>query len=205
MRAAIWLMERFGVADALMGDLVEASAHHRSMWLWWQAIAAIASALAKDIGRHPVLALRATVVGMCALTLCSIPTEWLWRQVNMPLMYALGYVGLQHQHVLASEMVRTMLFTPSALGTGWFVARLHRTRTPAMVLPLLALTWSIDVPEFWRVLMNALDQARFRPYLAVNLFWLVMFNLSILVGAVWKRRGAPTTPDLKTGPSLVSQ
>jgi hypothetical protein len=75
MRAAIWLLERFDVADALMGDLVEASAHHRSMWLWWQATAAIASALVKDIGRHPVLALRATVVGMCALTLFRIPTE----------------------------------------------------------------------------------------------------------------------------------
>jgi hypothetical protein len=207
MRPTIWLMEHFGVADALIGDLVEASAHHRSVWLWWQATGAIAAALARDIVGHPVLALRATMVGMLALAFCRIPLEWLWYQVDMTAMYrlGLGFLGLEHRYALASGIVRTILWTPSWLGTGWLMVRLQRSRTPVMVLPLLAFTWSRDIPEFWRLLSSALDQTRFRPYLAVNLFGLFMFNLSILVGAAWQRRRAQATSDRKTGLSLASQ
>ncbi len=207
MRPTIWLMERFGVADELIGDLAEASAHHRSVWLWWEATAAIASALTRDIVRHPVLALRATTVGMVALMLFRTPTEWLWYQVDMTAMYrlGLGFLGLEHRYALASGIVRTILWAPSWLGTGWLMIRLQRTRTPVMVLPLLALTWSRDFPECWRLLSNALDQARFRPYLAVNLIGLIVFNLSIIAGAVWNRRGVPATSDRKTGPLLASQ
>ena len=207
MRPTIWLMERFGVAHELIGDLAEASARHRAAWLWWEATAAIAAALAKDIVGHPVLALRATLVGMAALMLFRTPTEWLWYQVDMTAMYrlGLGFLGLEHRYALASGIVRTILWTPSWLVTGWLMIRVQRARTPVMVLPLLALTWSRDFPEFWRLLSNALDQARFRPYLAVNLVGLIVFNLSIIVGAAWQRHEAPATSHRKTGPSLVSQ
>jgi hypothetical protein len=44
-----------------------------------------------------------------------------------------------------------MLFIPASFGVGRLVARLHRTRTPAMVLTFLVVTWFLNIPDFWRV------------------------------------------------------
>ena len=42
MNAALWLMDRFGVPDALIGDLVEQQRAGRSAaWLWRQAVVAV--------------------------------------------------------------------------------------------------------------------------------------------------------------------
>ena len=151
MRIAIWLMERGGVAAVLIGDLVEASARHRSVWLWWQASGAIAGALARDISAHPVVALRAVSLGLVLLATCQPPMEWLWRQLNLPFSLAVVHFGLEHQIALTASIVRSMLFMPTSFGIGWLVARLHRSRTPAMVLGFLMVTWCLSIPHFWAV------------------------------------------------------
>jgi hypothetical protein len=50
MKAACWLMDRFGVPEAIAGDLVEQSRCERSAWwLWRQAFAAIGITMAKQL------------------------------------------------------------------------------------------------------------------------------------------------------------
>ena len=46
MKAALGLMARLGVPEPLIGDIVEASAKRSRLWLWIQALSAIARVLA---------------------------------------------------------------------------------------------------------------------------------------------------------------
>jgi hypothetical protein len=203
MNGAIWLMERCGVADALIGDLVEASAHHRHHWFWRHAVAEAVAALARDIAAHPILALRAVLIGFLLWSLGRLPLDWLWSQLNVGFVLAMVHVGLRHQIAIMSGIARTMLFMPAWVGLGWLLARLHRTRTPAMVLIFLAVTWFLTFPATWRLLLDAIDHARFRPYFAVNLFGLIVFNLSVIAGALRVGRvPVLTTPNTKTDGSI---
>jgi hypothetical protein len=42
MRLAFWLMDRFGVSEPLVGDLLEERSRHRSaLWQWRQTLVAV--------------------------------------------------------------------------------------------------------------------------------------------------------------------
>jgi hypothetical protein len=48
-----WLLERFGVEQALIGDVVEECVRGRSLfWCWRQVLTALVSRTAQDISAH---------------------------------------------------------------------------------------------------------------------------------------------------------
>src|SRR5436190_926291 len=64
----LWLMERFGVGQDLVGDLIERFARGRSrIWFWRQALLAIAIGSVRDIAGHKLLFVRAVVIGLLAI------------------------------------------------------------------------------------------------------------------------------------------
>jgi len=67
MKRAITLMERFGVPQPLIGDLVERGRSHSLLWLWRQALAAIVLNAMNAALEHPADALR--VATLSAVTL----------------------------------------------------------------------------------------------------------------------------------------
>jgi hypothetical protein len=183
-------MECFGVDQALIGDLVEASAARRSLWLWRQAIGAIAVAFARDIAQQPIVVVRAVLVGFMLSIASGILFEWTWDRLATPFLYALPHLGLEHQIALTSGIVRTIMYVPLAFSIGWLVVRLNRTGTPVAVVTFLAVSWYLAAPESWRLLTNSADQARFRPYLVANLLGLLTFTFSVAAGAFLGDRSA---------------
>jgi hypothetical protein len=106
-----------------MGDLIEERAAGRSaLWLWGQTAAAIADTVARDLGDHWVLALRAIGTGWLAgflsgSILARIPLWWLtWN--------------------LYVDLALVLIVWP--LACGWIVALTHRTQQAAMVLAFAA-------------------------------------------------------------------
>jgi hypothetical protein len=184
MKASIRLMERFGVNRALIGDLVEGAAGRPARWLRRQTVGAIAVALARDLRAHPIIVVRATILGYLLLEMSRVPLQWMWRLLDPRLFAGLPGMGLEHQVALTSGFVRTILAVPLSFSIGWVVARLNRTRTPVAIVAFLTLYWYLTAPEFCRLAMNSVDQGRFRPYLALNLFGIIAFTLSVIGGAL---------------------
>ena len=67
MKWAITLMERFGVPQPLIGDLVERGRSHSLVWLLRQALAVIVMNAVAAAREHPADALRAATVSAAAL------------------------------------------------------------------------------------------------------------------------------------------
>src|SRR5207249_9129029 len=67
MKLAISLMDRFGVPEALIGDLVERGRSHSLLWLWRQALAAIVLRAVNAAREYPADALRVTTLSAATL------------------------------------------------------------------------------------------------------------------------------------------
>jgi hypothetical protein len=71
MKLAITLMDRFGVPEALIGDVVEKYRRRRSaLWLWRQTLVAMAETSVRAVREHTMEALGAATLGVLVL--------WLW-------------------------------------------------------------------------------------------------------------------------------
>jgi hypothetical protein len=184
MTASICLMERFGVNQALIGDLAERAADRRALWLWRQAAGAIAMALARDARAHPIIVVRAVVLGFLLFEASRVPFYWVWRLLDPVFFAALRLMGVQHLGVLTSGFVKTITAIPLSFSIGWLVVRLNRTHTPVAIIAFLTLSCYLAAPEFWRLAMNSVGQGRFRPYLALNVFRFAAFTLSVAAGAL---------------------
>jgi hypothetical protein len=68
MNAALWLMDRFSVPDALIGDLVEQRRAGRSaVWLWRQAVVAVLETTHRRILDRTGVALVTALISAAAL------------------------------------------------------------------------------------------------------------------------------------------
>jgi hypothetical protein len=157
---AIWLFERLGLDVALTGDLLEECARGRSViWYWRQVLIAIWTGTWGAIFDHKLLALRAVATG------CAVNGAWLFLWVKF---LHIGFSGMPRISLEAMASLSILLFTEAV--TGWVVARTHRTHAIPMVLVFA--TWLVlwyfggSFSEAQRLLVNSIDQARFRPYLA---------------------------------------
>jgi hypothetical protein len=76
MNAALWLMDRFGVPDPLIGDLVEQQHAGRSaVWLWRQAVVAVLKTTHRSVLNQKGVALVTALISAAAL-LFWVESSW---------------------------------------------------------------------------------------------------------------------------------
>ncbi len=134
MRLAFWLMDRFGVSEPLVGDLLEERSRQNSaFWLWRQTFVAILRTVARDMRSHRWLAARAVITGWVVGQLAA-PL----RRIAMPLMSG-AWVWNSEQWLRDSlgfpitPLPFLVVMSATAVITGWVVARLHRGIEMSMV------------------------------------------------------------------------
>jgi hypothetical protein len=201
--AAIWLLKVFKVPEsnpALAGDLTEEYLGGRSsVWLWRQVLAAIAFAVGKEIYGHRLLTIRSLIIGEAAVWLSS------WA-----IYTALAIYGALYGHSRA--MLLIPVYTPWQLfywagrvymlpGSmlvfmfgGWIVGLFHRDHRTVLVFLFAMLQFIVVIvqaySEFGRLLVNSIDQPRFRPYLVANIALFLLCPIGVLLGGYLARSRA---------------
>jgi hypothetical protein len=185
------MFERLGLDVALVGDLLEERARGRStIWYWRQVLTAIWIGIWGAIRDHKALALRAVATG------CAVNAVWLYLWLKFL------HLGLPSTPRISIESIATLLaILLTQTATGWIVARTHRAQAIPMVFVFVIwlVLWYLggSFSEARRLLVDSIDQARFRPYLA----WyftpisteVVGLLLGGIVGARPKRQPSPPT------------
>jgi hypothetical protein len=153
-RPAIGVLQRLASqADALAGDLQEESLSGRSAsWVWRQVIVAIVVSACRDLRHHPLLALRAVMVGYA--------TSWVCVQLTAPLRRVLNGWVLDQLIISVGSRPFVMLWATdlhhypvtiiAGMASGWVVGRLHREHGSmvfvfATAMGLRALVWALSV------------------------------------------------------------
>ncbi|HEV3200552.1 MAG TPA: hypothetical protein VGZ73_21770 [Bryobacteraceae bacterium] len=186
---AVWLFERLRLDVGLAGDLVEERAQGRSaIWYGRQVLIAVWIGIWRAIFDHKLLALRAVATG------CAVNSVWLflWRtflHLGLPLMPRISTESI--------ACLLIILLTQSV--TGWVVARTHRAQAipVVVVFALWLVSWYLvgSFSDAKRLLVDSIDQARFRPYLTWYLTPIstevVGLLLGGIVGAHPKRQSSP--------------
>jgi hypothetical protein len=177
-RFAVCLLERLGLDSALAGDLLEERARGRSIfWYCTQVLLAIGIGTGRTILAHKILALRAVATG------CAINALWLFLWLKF-LPFELTSMPRMSLEAIVSVFI--ILLTQTA--TGWVVARTHRAHAIPMVLvfAIWLATWYFisSFPDGKRLLVNSIDQPRFRPYLAWYLLPICSEILGLFVGGL---------------------
>jgi len=148
-RVATWLLERFEVDEALIGDLAEEYGRdHSRAWFWRQTVVAVIKKGATDVRSHKLLALRAVVIGWMVESLVG----WT-KQLVIPLLQGSSSwrseVWLDAQ--LGFPIVPLPFLLTAAIGavvTGWVVARVHRPHAMSMLLIYVASFLLFEVGGF---------------------------------------------------------
>jgi len=179
---ALSLFDLLDLDVALAGDLLEERERGCSaIWYWRQVLVALWIGIWGAVRDHKVLALRAVATGFA-------------------MEYLVGVLWANLSHLLPSRPMLSMsqwimhlslaLLTQTA--TGWVVARTHRARQVPMVLVFLIFfsIWNVWGSWDWvrMVLVDSIDQPRFRPYFAQYLITLFMMIVGILLGCMLARR-----------------
>ena len=145
---AIWLLQRFGVNESVIGDLIERYEHRpSSLWFWRQALSTIIACLIRGVRIHKLLTFRAVLVGTLAVWafswLTAAPLHWLIK----------AFQGWTVEHnadalrIFVFESNRWLLRLPGALPwalAGGTIARLHRHNGLTMVVALIS-SWFLYV------------------------------------------------------------
>jgi hypothetical protein len=175
--AAAWIFERIGLDVALAGDLLEECAGGRSViWYWRQVLIAIWVGAWDAIFGHKVLALRAVATG------CAVNAVWLflWEKF-LP-------IGAPERPSLSIESIATLLIILlTQTTTGWIIARTHRTHAIPMVFAfaIWLVLWypaNVDFRYLRMLLVDSIDQPRFRGYLTADIVWILVPILVELAG-----------------------
>jgi hypothetical protein len=172
---AIWLLERLGLDVALTGDLLEERARGRSaIWYWRQVLVAIWVGISVAIREHKVLALRAVATGFAIESLFI----FLWnRAPELPMLFSIAWWMIQFSVTLLTQVA-----------TGWVVARTHRAHQIPMVLVFLVCfdIWLVCGNFSWlkMIMVDSIDQPRFRPYLATYFLTIFTATVGLLLGGI---------------------
>ena len=190
MKGPIVLMERCGVDDSLIGDLIDVSAGA------WSPVS-----LATGDGRDrrclrprsrgaPNHRPPRRMIGIVLLDASRFPLEWTWDRLRSPFIETMSYLELRHLAGIVSGIVRTILVSPLQFGVGWLVVRANRVHTPIAIVSILAILWLLAAPELMRLGTNWVDQPRFRSYLAVMTIGMLAVSFSLVAGGL-KAMSAP--------------
>jgi hypothetical protein len=176
MTIATWLLIRFGVDEALLGDLIEQhNAGRPRAWLWRQVRGAIFSTLVRDMTAHPF---RATIAVLLALQLRYLTTR-VWGSyepsVDMrivgTLLDAVSPLG-RHAWIVALGWANSIVLAPAWFLIGFVLARLSRAAVPIFI----ALAVAFLLPGMTRQLQGAMASDMVRWLLPVQL---TIFGASI--------------------------
>jgi hypothetical protein len=180
MKAACWLMDRFGVSEALVGDLLEGQYRHRSRFRFWrQTIVAILNATRHDVLGHGALALRAVLVGWtlhwiiakCRRPGMQLMAGWAWK-VDLWLTRNLGvYIPV---YFLIEESVGAIII-------GWTVSRLHR---PYSMLVYVATVQLFDLAGFFNSFQRGLSEFGLMGLAVNSVFPFVIVPLAMVLGGL---------------------
>ena len=191
MKIPLWLITRFDVPDAIVGDILErASVGKSGWWIWRQAIGAIAARSLNEARQHPWIALRGVALG--ALLLRGVDTgmrftglsfdQWLGRilydylHVSRPMMLLLVFIG------------QSVVGAPCWFAIGWLVARWH-PRFIALIP--LAFHYTELLPVTVRQVLNDPMAPHSAVYRAVHissmLIAITIFTAALLAGAFIRR------------------
>ena len=176
--AAVWILERLGLDSSLTGDLLEECARGRStIWYWRQVVMAACTGVSTAILEHKVYALGAVGTG------CAVNALWLF------LWSRFLHLGLRPIPEISFESIASLLLILlTQVVTGWVVARTHRAHALPMVL--LFVFWLVtcylagSATDVRRLLVNSIDQPRFRAYLAWYLTPISIEVAGLLCGGV---------------------
>jgi hypothetical protein len=192
-RLATWLLQRFGVTESTIGDVIERFQTKQSArWFWRQSVSAVRVTIFRDIQENRAAAIRAVIVG-CAIQwlllfmlrdsvriIGNMPGQavWNWTVEN-------GFDGLRSLWFGArgrsgAPVLLTLCLVSGV--TGWLVGVLHRSRSAVMATayaastPILVAVW----------LYGESNIIRLTSALAFNAtFLLLVIPLCALVGGLW--------------------
>ena len=177
--AAVWMLERLGLDSALAGDLLEECARGRStVWHWRQVFIAMGTGVWGAIFDHKVLALRAVATG------CAVNALWVFLWSNGFLHIELPPIPRISFESITSLLI--ILLTQTV--TGWIVARTHRAYSIPMVFAFMIwlVLWYFagTFSEAQRLMLNSIDQPRFRPYFAWYLTPISSEAVGLFIGGI---------------------
>jgi hypothetical protein len=190
--AAVWLLDAFNVTDnnpALIGDLTEeCSGARSSVWVWRQVVAAIVFAIGKEIYSNKLLTIRAVVAGEAAVWLSSwalirFISSLVFRLFPHSWFHWIGWILFPIPLGSFGASMGAMLFA------GWIVGRFHREHGTTLVLLVATLQFFLMTPEVTRLLVNSIEQPRFRSYLAADMAFLFLGPIAVLLGGYLARLG----------------
>lgn len=178
-----WLLTRFGVSEALVGDLSEQYSQGRSrLWYWRQGLVAIGAGAFTDIRSHKGLALRGVIVGFILGSL--------FARMMYPLAYLdqwLFVTGLAEVREWWPDHQLLMAVLPlvGCFGIGWIVVRWHGMSTVVLLVATV-----VVVDALWLSVLIVVDGPRIdRLWNAQMLRMLgVLFvenTIGLLVGGLW--------------------
>jgi len=176
---ANWLFQRFNVDAALAGDILEEYERgHSRIWYLRQVLAALCVAPWNSLSHHKLLAIRAVFVGLAA--------EWVICVIGWSLIEPLLARRIMTSPAWWVEGLSFVLVTQTAIG--WVVARTHRAHQAAMLLTFLTcnllLYAGTNLDGISRLVVDSIDQPRFRLYLAWQLALMFTQIAGNLVGGM---------------------
>jgi hypothetical protein len=188
MNIARWVMERCGVAQPVVGDIVEEAVRRSSLWHWKQVGWAVWCALLSDATSHPVILIRGIAIGwFLLLPISQVVFEWFWSALNLRWILFVVHIGLRQHLNPLTGLLRILLAIPLWIAVGWLVRRASGSSTPAAVVTVIGLQCALAVPGYAHLVFNAIEQPRFLPYAIVNGIGLIVVSASLLTGALWSR------------------
>jgi hypothetical protein len=182
-----------------MGDLMEEYRNGRSSaWYWRQVLLTIAVTLWKEISVHKLLAARAVATGWAVWFLyVSLIAPWLYKLL----------IPLSHRFPVAFDLyvpsgfVWWIIWLSVRAASGWIVARLHGEHRIAMVLTFSAsvLLWKLQTLPwiFSNLVVDAIGDSRYAPYIVANFASVLLPPVFILVGGLWGAPPKVTAPSHK--------
>jgi hypothetical protein len=187
---ARWLLTHFGSSpnnDAVIGDLNERyrRAHRSRLWYWNQVIVAIVTSFIQEVRSHPLLAVRAVLIGWLVKGICLFAYARTYRFPDKRMFFD----GTQVPILAAAIAVIAIMFS------GWIVARTSRSQARAMVLLYIVIELmttalnltGVFVVSSWSLPLNRVVAAVFFHFgmfaVPVPLITLGITVISILIGA----------------------
>jgi len=182
----------------IVGDLTEAFQSGRSRtWYWKQVLAGIGFGIYDETLAHPIVVLRAVVVGWATLLLYYFVVE---PRCLAPLFRR--YFRASGYPFDPPMLIWFVLSLLVCAASGWIVARLHRNRQIPTVLLFAVSVFLFQLrglPWVWRDATDSLTNPRFLPYLIYGLECQFLWPAAILCGGLYLLR-PPTNKQVASSP-----